>query len=91
MNIVAMAFVDRIQRNRLISFGFFTCMLCMIAETALQKNFIGTTDKGGLAAAVAMLYLFVTCYSLFVDGPCYFYIAGELFDCYDRESPMNVC
>jgi hypothetical protein len=51
------------------------CMICMIAETALQATYIGTGNKAELGGAVAALYLFVACYSLFVDGPCYFYIA----------------
>jgi hypothetical protein len=70
-----MTFVDRVRRNWLISFGFFCSMSCLIAETALQKNFIGTTDKSGLAGAVAVIYLFAISFSLFLDGPCYFYIA----------------
>ncbi|KAI1613805.1 general substrate transporter [Exophiala viscosa] len=74
-NIIAMTFVDRVPRNKLISFGFFCVMTCLIVETALQKYYIGTTDKAGLIGAVVVIFAFATSFSLFMDGPCYFYIA----------------
>lgn len=77
-NIIAMLFVDRLPRNRLISCGFFVCMCSLIVEAALQKNFLTSTNKGALGAAVAMTYLYVVSYSLCLDGPTYFYI-GEIW------------
>ena len=77
-NIVAMSFVDRIPRNRLIALGFFVCTLTLIVEAALQANYLKSTNKGALGAAVAMTYLYVVSYSLFLDGPTYFYI-GEIW------------
>jgi len=68
-NTVAVTFMDRVRRNWLISLGFFCVMSCLIAETVLQKNYIGTTDKGGLAAAVVVIYLFAISFPLFLDGP----------------------
>lgn len=73
-----MTFVDRVARNKLISLGFFLCMSSLIVEAALQANYLSSTNKGALGAAVAMTYLFVTVYSLFLDGPTYFYI-GEIW------------
>jgi MFS family permease len=75
MNVVAMFIVDRMKRNRLMAVGFFLCMTTLIVETALQKNFLNTTNSSGLAAAAAILFLYVTSYSLFLDGATYFYIA----------------
>jgi len=77
-NIVAMLFVDRIARNRLIALGFFVCTLSLIVEAALQANFLNSKNKGALGAAVAMTYLYVVSYSLCLDGPTYFYI-GEIW------------
>lgn len=77
-NIVAMTFVDRIGRNKLISLGFFVCTLSLIVEAALQEKYLTSTNKGALGAAVAMTYLYVVSYSLFLDGPTYFYI-GEIW------------
>lgn len=46
-----------------------------ICNTALQKHFLGSTNKSGLGAAAAMLYLYIIFFSLFLDGPLYFYVA----------------
>jgi hypothetical protein len=75
MNATAMLFVDRVKRNRLMSFGFASCCICLILEAALQKTYLGSDNKAGLASCAAMLFLFVTFYSLALDGPTYFYIA----------------
>ncbi|KAK5000699.1 hypothetical protein LTR66_000490 [Elasticomyces elasticus] len=77
-NIVAIAFVDRVLRNRPIALGFFVCTCTLIVEAALQANFLNSNNKGALGAAVAITYLYVVCYSLFLDGPTYFYI-GEIW------------
>lgn len=77
-NIIAATFVDRVPRNRLISFGFFGCMCTLIVEAALQADFLKSTNEGALGAAVAMTYLYVVFYSLFLDGSVYFYI-GEIW------------
>lgn len=61
-----------------MSIGFFLVMADLAAHTALEAKYIGTTHRGGLAGAVATLYLFIVFYSIFLDGPCYFYI-GEIW------------
>jgi len=73
-----MTFVDRVSRKLLIASGFFLCMCTLIVEAALQKNYLGTTNRSGLAAAVAMTYLYVFFYVLCMDGPMFFYI-GEIW------------
>lgn len=75
---VCMTFVDRVSRTYLFATGFCLCMCTLIVEAALQKNFLGTTNKSGLAAAVAMTYLYVFFYVLCLDGPMFFYI-GEIW------------
>lgn len=75
---VCMTFVDRVSRTYLFATGFFLCMCTLIVEAALQKNFLGTANKSGLAAAVAMTYLYVFFYVLCLDGPMFFYI-GEIW------------
>lgn len=63
------------KRNVLISFGFAVVCTCLLIETVLQAQYIGTTNQAGLAACVAVIYLFAFAFSMFLDGPCYFYIA----------------
>ena len=74
-NIVAMSFVDRVKRPRLIAGGFLITAAVMATEMALQRYYIGTEDRGGLIACAAMIFLFQTTYSLFLDGPTFFYVA----------------
>ncbi|CAG9949012.1 unnamed protein product [Clonostachys rosea f. rosea IK726] len=75
---VSMTFVDRVSRTYMFATGFFLCMCTLIAEAALQKNFLGSENKAGLAGAVAMIYLYVFFYVVFLDGPMFFYI-GEIW------------
>jgi hypothetical protein len=74
-NVVAMFFVDRVKRPTLMATGFISCATLMSIEAALQKYYIGTTDRGGLIACALIIFLFQAIYSLFLDGPTFFYIA----------------
>jgi Sugar (and other) transporter len=74
-NVVAMLFVDRIKRPTLIATGFIACATLMSIETALQKFYIGTTNRGGLIACALIIFLFQATFSAFLDGPTFFYIA----------------
>ena len=78
MNIVAMSFADKVSRPRLISLGFGLCTATLIIECALQKNYLNSSNKSGLGASAAMLFIFFVFYSLTLDGSSYFYI-GELW------------
>ncbi|KAL4861258.1 general substrate transporter [Aspergillus spectabilis] len=74
-NLVAMIFVDRVKRVWLISFGLLACALVMMTEMLLQRFYLATTNKPGLSAAAAMIFVFQTTFSLFLDGASYFYVA----------------
>lgn len=70
-----MAFVDRVKRNWIIPIGLVTCAAAILIQMILQMKYVGTTNKAGLGGATAMIYLFQALYSLFLDGPSYFYVA----------------
>jgi MFS family permease len=70
-----MTFVDRVKRVWLISFGLLACALLMMVEMLLQRFYLTTTNKPGLSAAAAMIFIFQTTFSLFLDGASYFYVA----------------
>jgi MFS family permease len=70
-----MTFVDRVKRVWLISFGLLACALSMATEMILQRFYLSTTNKHGLAAAAAMIFIFQMTFSLFLDGATYFYVA----------------
>lgn len=70
-----MAFVDRVSRPLLIAGGLLGCGTLVGILSALQSFYLGTENRGGLSACVAMIFLFQATFSLFLDGPTYFYIA----------------
>ncbi len=74
-NVVAMTFVDKVKRPHLIACGFFVTAVVMAGETALQSFYLGTDNRGGLIACATLILLFQTTYSLFLDGPTFFYVA----------------
>ena len=81
--------IDRMPRNILIGIGLAGCLVALICETALSATFVGTTNQNGLRSAVAMLFVYVTFYSMFLEGPCFFY-AGEIFPTHLRARGMTL-
>jgi len=71
---VAITFVDRVKRNKLMAAGFTGQAISLIIYTAMVSNFLGTDNKSGQACAVAMLFLFGISFELCLDGPEFFYI-----------------
>lgn len=77
-NAIAMLLVDRFARNKYIAFGVAGCMASLIVEAALVANFVPSNNTAALQGAVAMLFVFVTFYSLCLDGTQFSYL-GEIF------------
>lgn len=44
----------------------------------LQKTYVGTTSKGGNAACVLFIFVFIACYSFFIDPPQFAFVS-EIF------------
>ena len=80
---LCMLFVDRVNRGYVFATGFFLCMSTLIVLAAVQKNFLGTDNTSALASCVAMTYLYVLFYVVFLDGPMFFYI-GEIWPSHAR-------
>ncbi|KAJ5131991.1 hypothetical protein N7448_006149 [Penicillium atrosanguineum] len=74
-NVIAMTFVDRVRRPWLIAGGLLGCGALVGILTALQSFYLGTENRAGLGACVAVIFLFQATFSLTLDGPTYFYIA----------------
>jgi hypothetical protein len=70
-----MFLVDRVKRPTLMATGFIACAALMSIEAALQKYYIGTTDRRGLIACSFIIFLFQATFSVSLDGPLFFYIA----------------
>ncbi|KAJ5813256.1 uncharacterized protein N7503_000006 [Penicillium pulvis] len=83
MNTACMFFIDRFPRNKLMSFGYFTCGVTVVIEAVLQKYYLGTTNHAGLGASAAMLFLNVIFFGLFVEGAGFCYVA-EIWPTYAR-------
>ncbi|KAJ5715905.1 uncharacterized protein N7483_013086 [Penicillium malachiteum] len=74
-NVIAMTFVDRVPRHRLIASGLFGCGTLVGILSALQRFYLDSSNRAGLSACVAIIFLFQATFSLTVDGATYFYIA----------------
>jgi hypothetical protein len=51
--------------------GFPATGLCLLAEALLTRQYAGTTNKAGNAAAVFFLFLYITIYDTFIDPPTF--------------------
>ena len=80
---ICMTFIDKFSRTYVLAAGFFICMCTLIVLAAVQKNFLGSTNTAALAACVAMTYVYVLFYVVFLDGPMFFYI-GEIWPSHVR-------
>ena len=89
MNCLAVLVVDRLPRPHLITIGLVGALCALIGECAIQAEFLGGTNKSALAAGVAMLYVYVFFYGVFLDGPTYFYL-GEIFPNHIRAQGMTL-
>lgn len=75
---ISLFVVDRIPRNIILSGGMIAVSIPLAGEAAMTSLFLGTTNKSGLAAGVAFLYIYIFLYGLFLDGPGYFYVSSSL-------------
>ena len=80
---ICMIFVDKLSRTYVLATGFFLCMCTLMVLAAVQKNFLGSTNTAALAACVAMTYVYILFYVIFLDGPMFFYI-GEIWPSHVR-------
>jgi hypothetical protein len=88
-NILAVIPVDRMPRPHLMTIGLVGCLAALTVEAAIQAVYLGSTNKAALAAGVAMLYVYVFFYAVFLDGPTYFYL-GEILPNHIRSQGMTL-
>ncbi|OQV02334.1 hypothetical protein CLAIMM_07550 [Cladophialophora immunda] len=85
LNYVNARILDRFGRVRIVTTAVAGAILCVCIVTALIAHYGGptNTNKAGSGAAVAFIFLFVTCYGLGVDVTSYVYCA-EIFPTHMR-------
>lgn len=89
MNVLAVLIVDRLPRHHLMTIGLVGALGALCAECAIQARYLGTTNEAALRAGVAMLYVYVFFYGVFLDGPTYFYL-GEIFPTHLRAQGITM-
>ncbi|KAF2802333.1 general substrate transporter [Mytilinidion resinicola] len=87
---VSLFVVDRIPRNIILAVGMIAVAVPLAGEAAMTSLYVGTTNKSGLAAGVAFLYIYIFLYGIFLDGPGYFY-ANEIFPTHLRSKGATLC
>ncbi|KAK5331687.1 hypothetical protein LTR93_000692 [Exophiala xenobiotica] len=70
--------VDLVGRRRMFLIGYPLIAVILLVEALLQKYFVGTTNKGGNAACVVFIFLYISAYSFFLD-PAQFVYVSEIF------------
>lgn len=86
---LAITYVEKFPRNKLIATGMACMTATLCVYTALWSEYLGTDNSAGQAAAVAMTFLFFAAYCASVEGPFYYYIA-ELFPTHLRAKGMTL-
>ena len=77
-NVFTAFFVDSIGRRKLLLTGLAGCTVANIFECALLAQYLGTTNKAGLDAAIFFIFFFVIWWCSCIDATQYLYIA-EIF------------
>ncbi|CAI4213473.1 unnamed protein product [Parascedosporium putredinis] len=67
--------VDKMGRVLFMAIGLGGCALVLAVETAMQAEFLGTSNKHGLASGVAFYFLFACVYNAFLDAGSFVYTA----------------
>ena len=62
-------------RNVILGVGMIAVCIPLALEAVMTKFYVGTTNKSGLAAGVAFLYIHIWVYGVFLDGPGYYYVS----------------
>lgn len=78
MEYLGVLIVDRFPRNKLISVGLLGCAVFISIEAALTASFVGTNNRAGLTAAVAMFFMWFMSYGLCLECTQFAYIT-EIF------------
>ncbi|PVH71473.1 general substrate transporter [Cadophora sp. DSE1049] len=87
-NFANASFLDRLGRVRSMLIGYTSGAIFIAIEAALIATYAGTDNKAGLAAAVAMLFAYITTFAGFCDTTIYVYCA-EIFPTHLRAKGMG--
>ncbi|KIX02609.1 uncharacterized protein Z518_08551 [Rhinocladiella mackenziei CBS 650.93] len=74
---IAIFTVDKIGRRTMFLIGFPGLAVCLLLEGILQWKYLGTDNKGGLAACLVFIYIYIVIFQC-VDGPSFIWMA-EIF------------
>lgn len=89
MNLLSVAFVERVSRPKFMCIGFAGVAGVLIIETALQANFLNGTNRAGQAAAVAFIFIFQFFFNCFLDVAGFVYIS-EIFPTHLRAQGVAI-
>lgn len=74
-NIFCAFFVERFGRRKFMLIGLTGILVCLICETALQAQYLGSNNRGGQNAAIFFIFLFITPFwSTFMDASQFLYV-----------------
>ncbi|KEF51066.1 uncharacterized protein A1O9_12882 [Exophiala aquamarina CBS 119918] len=80
---------DRVGRRRLLLIGFVSIACVLSIATGLIAKYNRTRTKSWAAASLAFLYLFVSCYTCFIEVNCWT-VATEIFPSHLRPQGTGI-
>ena len=87
--LIALTFVDKVPRPRLIGLALMSCAACLIVITGLEATYVGTNNNGGLIACVVFVYLFQAFFAVALDGAAYYYVT-EIWPTHLRSHGLGI-
>ena len=69
--------------------GSIGCVVSVIFLCAMTAEFLDTTNKAGLRAAVFFVFFYIFWWCFFIDATQYIYLAGESSEWYSMD-PLRI-
>ena len=69
--------VDRVGRRRMFLIGYPLLAVVLLIEAVLQQQYLGTTNRAGQIAAVAVMHLYIVIFQT-ADSPTFIWISEVL-------------
>lgn len=82
-NLFTALFVDKVGRRTLLLIGAVGILVCLIFNTALQAEFLGTTNRAGQSASIFFIFMMIVFWSMCMDATQFIYLS-EIWPSYLR-------
>lgn len=68
-------YIDKVGRRKLLMIGGMGILVCLIINTALQAEFLGTSNHAGQKAAIFIIFLMLVFWASCIDATQFVYLS----------------